>query len=130
MSDPRSSHQEGDLDGVPNPAGVEASAGEALVVATPPKRPPVAPWIAASMADLVGLGLVVGVQEMWTLFAAAGLHLAALLPIAFMRSISSSEKALAASFLFAFPVLGAPLAVLALEHGDGDLVSDLTQAPT
>jgi len=82
------------------------------------------------MADLVGLGLVVGVQEMWTLFAAAGLHLAALLPIAFMRSLSSSEKALAASFVFAFPVLGAPLAVLALEHGNGDLASDLTQAPT
>ena len=89
-----------------------------------------APWIAASMADLVGLGLLVGVQEVWTLFAAAGLHLAALLPIAFMRSLSSSEKALAASFVFAFPVLGAPLAVLALEHGNGDLASDLTQAPT
>jgi len=129
MSDPQSSQQEGNLDGVPNPAGAEASAGEALVVATPPKRPPVAPWIAVSMADLVGLGLVVGVQEMWTLFAAAGLHLAALLPIAFMRTLSSSEKALAASFVFAFPVLGAPLAVLALEHGNGDLASDLTQAP-
>ena len=32
--------------------------------------------------------------------------------------------------MFAFPVLGAPLAVLALEHGNGDLVSDLAQAPT
>jgi len=130
MSDPRSSQQEGDLDGVPNPAGAKASAGEALVVATPPKRPPVAPWIVVSMADLVGLGLVVGVQETWTLFAAAGLHLAALLPIALMRTLSSSEKALAASFVFAFPVLGASLAVLALEHGDGDLISDLTQAPS
>jgi hypothetical protein len=131
MSDPRISQQEGDPEGVPA-AGAEASAGEAPLVRTAirPKRPPVAPWIVASMADLVGLGLVVGVQEVWTLFAAAGLHLAALLPIAFMRTLSSSEKALAGSFVFAFPVLGAPLAVLALEHGNGDLASDLLQAPT
>jgi hypothetical protein len=130
MSDPRTSQQAGDPPGVPTPADSEASAGEAPLVLTPSKRPPVAPWIAASMADLVGLGLMVVVQEMWTLFAAAGLHLAALLPIVFMRALSSSEKALATSFVFAFPVLGAPLAVLALEHGTGELTSDLAQAPT
>ncbi len=130
MSDPRTSQQEGDPEGVLEPAGAGVSAAEAPVVPTEPKRPPMAAWIAVSMADLVGLGLVVGVQETWTLFAAAGLHLAALLPIAFMRTLSSSEKELAASFVFAFPILGAPLAVLALEHGNGDLASDLTQAPT
>ena len=130
MSDPRTSQQEGDPEGGPTAAGAEASAGAEPFASTRPKRPPVAPWIAASMADLVGLVLVVGVQEVWTLFAAAGLHLAALLPVAFMRALSSSEKALAAAFVFAFPVLGAPLAVLALEHGNGDLAADLAQAPT
>ena len=65
----------------------------------------VAPWIAASIADLVGLGLIVGVQEPWTLAAAAGCHLAALLPIAFLRRLSPSEKALALSFVFALPVV-------------------------
>jgi hypothetical protein len=92
-------------------------------------RPAVAPWIAASLADLVGLALMIGVQEVWTLFAAAALHLAALLPVVFMRALSRSEKALAASFVFALPIFGALVAVLALEHGDGDLISDLAQAP-
>ena len=41
--------------------------------ATNTSRHYVAPWIAASLADLVGLGLLVGVQEPWTLAAAGGL---------------------------------------------------------
>jgi hypothetical protein len=130
MSDLQTSQQEGAPEAGSDPTGAQASAGEAALVPARSPRPPVAPWIVASIADLVGLGLVVGVQEMWTLFAAAGLHLAALLPIASMRALSSSEKALAMSFVFAFPVLGAPLALLALEHGNGDLASDLMQAPT
>jgi hypothetical protein len=94
------------------------------------KRTPVAPWIAASIADLVGLAAIVVIQEPWTLAVAAGCHLAALLPVAFQRTLSSSEMALALSFVFALPIFGAVLAVLALEHGDGDVFSDLTQAPT
>jgi len=91
----------------------------------------VAPWIAASLADLIGLGLLVGVQEPWTLAAAGGCHAAALLPIAFLRRLSGSEKSLALSFVFAMPIFGALMAVLALEHGDGDgnLISDLALAP-
>ena len=91
----------------------------------------VAPWIAASLADLVGLGLLIGVQEPWTLAAAGGCHAAALLPIAFLRRLSGSEKSLALSFVFAMPIFGALMAVLALEHGDGDgnLISDLALAP-
>jgi hypothetical protein len=84
-----------------------------------------ASWIAASMADLVGLTTVVVVQEPWTLWLAAGCHLAALLPIVFLRSLSPSETVLALAFVAALPVAGALLAVLALEHGDGDLISDL-----
>ena len=91
----------------------------------------VVPWIAASLADLVGLGLLIGVQEPWTLAAAGGCHAAALLPIAFLRRLSGSEKSLALSFVFAMPIFGALMAVLALEHGDGDgnLISDLALAP-
>jgi hypothetical protein len=92
---------------------------------------PVAAWVAASLADLVGLGLIIGVQEAWTLPVAGGCHAAALLPIAFMRGMSRSERTLALSFVFALPVVGALLAVLALEHGEGDgnLVSDMALAP-
>jgi hypothetical protein len=89
---------------------------------------PAAPWIAASMADLVGLTAVVVVQEPWTLWLAAGCHLAALLPIALLRALSPSEMILALAFVSALPVVGALLAVLALEHGDGELISDLMQS--
>jgi hypothetical protein len=96
------------------------------------QRQPVAAWIAASLADLVGLGLLVAVQEPWTLPVAGACHLAALLPIAVVRRrLSASERALALSFVFALPVVGALLAVLALEHGEGEgsLISDLAMAP-
>jgi hypothetical protein len=94
------------------------------------QRPVMAPWIAASLADIVGLGLIVEIQEPWTLITAGGLHVLALLPIAFIRALSASEKTLALSFVFALPVFGALLAALALEHGNGDLITDLSQAPT
>src|SRR3982751_6550305 len=94
------------------------------------QRPPVAPWIAASTADLVGLALIIAIQEPWTLFAAAGLHLAAMLPLALLKALSPSERILGLALVFALPVFGALLAVLALEHGDGDLVSDLAQPPS
>ena len=93
------------------------------------KRPATAPWIIASTADLAGLTTIIVIQEPWTLAVAAGLHLVALLPVALMRSLSASERVLAVSFVFALPLFGALLAVLALEHGNGDLVSDLAQAP-
>jgi hypothetical protein len=95
------------------------------------RRHAVAPWIAASLADLVGLSLLVGVQEPWTLPVAGGCHAAALLPILFLRGVSSSERSLALSFVFALPIFGALMAVLALEHGEGEgtLISDLALAP-
>ena len=92
---------------------------------TEQQRRPTVPWIAASMADVIGLTAVVVVQEPWTLWLAAACHLAALLPIALLRALSSSEMTLALAFVTALPVVGALLAVLALEHGDGDLASDL-----
>jgi hypothetical protein len=88
----------------------------------------VAPWIAASMADVAGVALLVGVQDAWTLPVAGALHIVALLPIAFMRAVGRSEKTLALSLVFALPMFGALLAVLALEHGDGELTSDLLAA--
>jgi hypothetical protein len=90
-------------------------------------RPAVAPWIAASVADLAGVGLIVAIQEPWTLFAAAGSHAAAMLMVAFPKALSPSERELGIALVFALPVFGALLAVLALEHGTGDLVSDLAQ---
>jgi len=87
------------------------------------------PWIAASLADLVGVALLVGVQEPWTLPVAGAIHLAALLPLAFLRALSPSERALALAFGFAMPLFGPLMAVLALEHGDGELASDLAAAP-
>jgi hypothetical protein len=94
------------------------------------QRPAVTPWIAASIADLIGLALIVAIQEPWTLFAGAGFHLAAILPFAFLKALSPSERVLGLALVFALPVFGALLAVLALEHGNGDLVSDLAQAPS
>src|SRR5204862_2662649 len=86
---------------------------------------PTIPWIAASLADVVGLTAVVVVQEPWTLWLALVCHLIALLPIVLLRALSPSETTLALAFVTALPVVGALLAVLALEHGDGDLASDL-----
>jgi hypothetical protein len=84
------------------------------------------PWIAASMVDVVGLTAVVVVQEPWTLWMAAACHLMALLSVALLlRALDPSEMTLALAFVTALPVVGALLAVLALEHGDGDLASDL-----
>jgi len=90
-----------------------------------------APWIAASLVDVLGVALIVAIQEPWTLAAAAGAHVAALLPVTFLPALGASEKTLGASFIFALPVFGALLAVLALEHGEGEgeLISDLAQAP-
>ena len=51
------------------------------------QRPAVAPWIAASIADLIGVAMIIAIQERWTLFAAAGLHVAALLPVAFLKTL-------------------------------------------
>src|SRR5690348_16098492 len=94
-----------------------------------PPRHSLAPWIASALADLVGVCLLIGVQEPWTLPVAAAFHLAALLPIAFLRTLGSSEKTLALSLVLALPLAGPLLAVLALEHGDGDPSMDLLQAP-
>ena len=52
-----------------------------------------------------------------------------MLPLAFLKALSPSERVLGLALVFALPVFGALLAVLALEHGNGDLVSDLAQAP-
>src|SRR5947207_13802200 len=100
---------------------------EARTTQRPTQPPPVVPWIVASLADVMGAALLIAIQEPWTLAVAAGAHLAALLPVIFLRALSRSEKTLATSFIFAFPVVGALLAVLALEHGEGegDLISDL-----
>jgi hypothetical protein len=86
---------------------------------------PTIPWIAASLADVIGLTAVVVIQQPWTLWLAVVCHLIALLPILLLRALSPSETTLALAFVTALPVVGALLAVLALEHGDGDLASDL-----
>jgi len=94
-----------------------------------PPRHSLAPWIASTLADLVGVGLLIGIQEPWTLPVAAACHLAALLPIVLMRGLGSSERTLALSLVLALPLAGPLMAVLALEHGEGDLTMDMLQAP-
>jgi hypothetical protein len=128
MPDPRDL-QDGDGQPALEPATVDPAMGGMAVAPARPQRLTVAPWIAACLVDLVGLALIAGVQEVWTLFAAAGLHLLAVVPVAFIRALGPSEKALAAAFVFGLPIFGALLAVLALEPGDGELISDLAQAP-
>jgi len=93
-------------------------------------RASAASWIAASLADLAGVALLIGVRQAWTLPLAGGLHVVGLLPIALRRALGPSEKTLALSFGFALPVVGAALAALALEPGDGELAADLASAPS
>ena len=92
MPDPRDAQDGGEA---PDASPADAPVAEAPPRLARPRRPAVAPWITASLADLAGLVLIVAVQEVWTLFAAAGLHVAALLPIALMRALSPSARVLA-----------------------------------
>src|SRR5262249_54270899 len=51
-------------------------------------------------------------------------------PVVLMRrKLSPSERELAAALVFSLPIFGALLTVLALERGNGDLTTDLSQAP-
>jgi hypothetical protein len=75
---------------------------------------PIAPWILATLLDVAAVGLLLARTSSFGPLAAAGLHLAALVPIVAWRSLATSERELGAAFTFSIPVAGAPLALLAL----------------
>ena len=75
---------------------------------------PIIPWLAATLADLAAVVLIAGHVSPLAGAAAAALHIAALAPIVFSRSLTASERVLGASFVFALPVAGAGLAALSL----------------
>jgi hypothetical protein len=86
-------------------------------------RIPAGPFVAAAVADAaaVGLALLRGPSASVGI-AAAALHLAALLPVIAARSLAPSERALGAALVFALPLAGAALALLALgTSGRGEL---------
>jgi hypothetical protein len=86
------------------------------------RRLPAAPFIAAGALDLVALALLVTHPAGRPFAVAAALHLGALLPLLAAGRLTASERALGAAFVFALPVVGAPLGALALgSDGEGAL---------
>jgi hypothetical protein len=75
---------------------------------------PVTPWVLAVMLDVAGVVLLIGRAASYGPLAAAGLHLAALVPIVAWRSLSPSERLLGAAFVFSMPVAGGLVALIAL----------------
>jgi hypothetical protein len=82
---------------------------------------PITPWVLAILLDLAGVAALIGRAASHGPVAAAGLHVAALLPIVVWRMLSRSERALGAAFVFSIPVAGGVLALIALGtvgHGE------------
>ncbi|MFL5305224.1 MAG: hypothetical protein ACJ8F1_08425 [Polyangia bacterium] len=84
---------------------------------------PAAPWVLATALDLAAVALVVLRPLHGGALVAGGLHVVAMIPILVWRSLTNSERWLGASFSFAIPVAGAPLAAIALgTAGRGEVV--------
>ena len=76
-------------------------------------RLPLLPWVSAMLIDLTAAVVVCRRDSLTGALAAGALHLASLAPIA-LAALAPSERALGSAFVFAIPILGAPLAALAL----------------
>jgi hypothetical protein len=74
----------------------------------------VAPFVAAAALDVAALAVLLTHATARPLLVAGALHLGALLPLVATPLLTASERVLAAAFAFALPVVGAPLAALAL----------------
>lgn len=76
---------------------------------------PILPWILAGLIQLGAVAvLVLRPLPFSPLLGALALHLAALAPIALAASLTLSERALGTALVFALPIVGVPLAALAL----------------
>jgi hypothetical protein len=89
------------------------------------------PWLCAGLIDVGALAVLLGRHGPTApLVVAAGLHLAAVLPFAVRSRLTVSERVLGAAFVFALPVVGAPLAALAvMTEGQGELLSPPADEP-
>src|SRR6185312_9287294 len=70
---------------------------------------PIAPWVIAAVMDLVAAALILRRPVHGAVMVAGGLHLAAVLPILFWRSLANSERMLGSAFALSIPVAGPPL---------------------
>ncbi len=88
------------------------------------KARPLVPWLLAGGADVAALALLLARPgSVGAAVVAAALHLAALLPFAVRSGLTTSERQLGAAFVFGLPVVGAPLAALAvLTVGQSELL--------
>jgi hypothetical protein len=112
-----------------NGAGARGKTIDAAVARSRPL--PVIPWVSAVLIDLIAVLLLFGHAPRPVMILTAGLHLAALLPIAIAPGLPRSERVLGAAYTFAIPVFGAPLAAISLgTAGHGELVeADPTALP-
>jgi hypothetical protein len=91
---------------------------------------PLAPWFLAGGADAVALALLLTRSGTTPALAALGLHLLALLPFAVRSGLTNSERLLGAAFVFGLPVVGAPLAALAVRtEGQGEVLATPDDEP-
>jgi hypothetical protein len=76
------------------------------------------------MIDVAALAILLGRPGPTAPVVAAAVHLAAVLPFAVRSPLTVSERVLGAAFVFGIPVVGAPLAALAvMTVGQGELLS-------
>jgi hypothetical protein len=109
------------LDGATNAGRTGARTIDVAVLRHRPL--PIAPWMIAAVLDVVASALILRRPVHGAVVLAGGLHLAAVLPILFWRSLASSERGLGAAFALAIPVAGPPLAAIALgTAGRGEVV--------
>jgi hypothetical protein len=94
---------------------------------------PVAAWIplvCAGVIDAAALAILLGRPGASAPLVAAVLHVVALLPFAVRSPLTASERGLGAAFVFGLPVVGAPLAALAvMTVGQGELLAAPADEP-
>ena len=84
---------------------------------------PIAPWVIAAVMDVVAAALILRRPVHGAVIVAGALHLAAVLPILFWRSLANSERMLGSAFALSIPVAGPALAAIALgTAGRGEVV--------
>ncbi len=75
---------------------------------------PIAPWVIATLLDVAAVALLIARASSFGPVGAAGLHLAALVPIAAWPALVPSERVLGSAFTFSIPLAGGLLALIAL----------------
>ena len=84
----------------------------------------------AGLIDVAALAILLGRPGPTAPLVAAAVHLAAVLPFVVRSQLTVSERVLGASFVFGLPVVGAPLAALAvMTVGQGELLAAPADEP-